>query len=279
MENENKPVQWPVMLPLEISRVTGNIYRAEGGTVANTGFYIGKDSILAIDSKMTTEASAEMLDRMKTFSDKPVTHMILTHSDRDHVNGLAAFPAGMTIISHKNTKKEMEKAFLDPPCAQLRAYIPNRTYTDDLELDFSGIKIMLYHFGPAHTSGDTVVLFSEERTAFIGDLFFMGRDPLVHLEKNGSSQGLIKNLKSILLLEADRFISGHSMIVSKKEIEGLMNSLIEKRQKVGDMLKRGKTLDEIKTEFKVVKIQMSPGRPGFPSLVEVMVSEIREEQA
>ena len=32
---------------------------------------------------------------------------IVTHSDGDHVNGLAAFPDGLTIIAQENCKKEM----------------------------------------------------------------------------------------------------------------------------------------------------------------------------
>ena len=276
MEKENK-FKYPPQLPLEISKVTGNIYLASGGAGANAGFYIGKDSILAIDAKMTPEASAQMLEKLKAISDNPIKYIVITHSDLDHVNGLASFPAGITIISHENTKKEMEQAFSDPALSALRAYVPNKTYTGSMQIDFEDKKIMLYNFAPGHTSGDTVILFKEEKVAFIGDLFFMGRDPLVHVAKNGSSQGLIQNLRSILSLDADKFVSGHSIVVSKKEIEALTNSLVEKRQKVADLLKQGKTLDEIKTELKVVEMQMPPGRPRFPSLVEVMVMEIMEK--
>ena len=41
---------------------------------------------------------------------KPVTTVILTHSDGDHVNGLAAFPAGVNVIAHANNRKEQEAA-------------------------------------------------------------------------------------------------------------------------------------------------------------------------
>ncbi len=262
------------MQPLEVSNVTGNIYLATGGAGANTGFYVGKEGILAVDSKMTKDASSQMLADMKTASDMPVKYMIITHSDLDHVNGLDAFPSGMTIISHENVKLDMEKAFSDPALASLRPYIPKTTYKDEIEMDFEGKKIKLIHFGPGHTSGDTVVLFREERTAFIGDLFFLDREPIVHLAKKGSTFGLINNLKSILALEADRFISGHSRIVSKIEIEALMERLIERKVKVQTMLADGRTIEDIKTEFRVAEIPVPPGRQRFPSFVEVMAMEI-----
>ena len=58
-----------------------------------------------------------------------------------------------------------------------------------------GLPARLANFGPAHTSGDSIVFFPKERAAFVGDLVFLGRDPLVHRQKGGTSFGLARNLE------------------------------------------------------------------------------------
>jgi len=63
-----------------------------------------------------------------------VTTAIITHSDGDHLNGLVAFPAGITIIAHENNKKEQEAALAAggrgaPPADRL----PRRVVTKNKE--------------------------------------------------------------------------------------------------------------------------------------------------
>jgi glyoxylase-like metal-dependent hydrolase (beta-lactamase superfamily II) len=136
----------------------------------------------------------------------------------------------------------------------------------------------LYHFGPAHTSGDVVVYFPEQKVAFLGDLIFLGRDPLIHRHKNGSSFGLVKTLKSILKLDADTFVHGHGDIASSADIKGLIKSLEDKQANIKALIKGGKSLDEIKKIFKVQDRPVRPGRRRWPSLVETIYLELTEKK-
>jgi glyoxylase-like metal-dependent hydrolase (beta-lactamase superfamily II) len=42
-----------------------------------------------------------LLDEVVKLTNQPITTVILTHSDGDHVNGLTAFTKGITIIGHE----------------------------------------------------------------------------------------------------------------------------------------------------------------------------------
>src|SRR5207245_4671208 len=85
-----------------------------------------------------------------------VTTVIVTHSDGDHVNGLAAFPAGLTIISQENCKKEMEaSASSRNPAPQDK--LPTKTVANKENVTINGVKMTLLHYVPAHTSGDLMV--------------------------------------------------------------------------------------------------------------------------
>ena len=261
-----------------VQQVRDGVYMVKGGSGANTGFYIGKTGVLAIDAKMTAAASQQEVEEIKKLAPHPIRMMIITHSDGDHVNGLDGFPAGMRIIAHARTKKDMEEAFKETPLQALQAYLPNQIFTDRVfALSLDGADIRLFHFGPAHTGGDVVVFFPAEKVAFVGDLVFIGRDPLIHRQKGGTSFGLVKNLKEILALDADTFIPGHGEILSRKDIEGLMTSIEEKQNKIKALVKEGKSLDDIKKIFNVEDRPAPTGRRWL-SLVEVIYLDITEKK-
>jgi len=264
--------------PATVQQVRDGIYMVKGGSGANTGFFIGQSGVLAIDAKMTLAASQQEVEEIKKLTPQPIRTMVITHSDGDHVNGLNGFPESMKIIAHAQTKKDMEEAFKEAPLQGLQPYLPNQTFTDPaFALLLDGIPVRLLHFGPAHTSGDLVVYFPTEKVAFVGDLVFIGRDPLIHRQKGGTSFGLVKNLKGILALDADTFIPGHGDIVSRKDIEGLMTSIDDKQEKIKALVKDGKTLDEIKKIFNV-EDRPSPAGRRFMSLVEVIYLDITEKK-
>jgi glyoxylase-like metal-dependent hydrolase (beta-lactamase superfamily II) len=133
--------------------------------------------------------------------------------------------------------------------------------------------IHLLYFGPAHTDGDIVVYIPDDKVAILGDLFFKGRDPLIHMHKNGSAEGLAKVLQEVINLDADIYLSGHAEPAKKAEIEALRKALVEKREKVMAMVKEGKSLDQIKEAFGIPL-----GESRWPSLVEVIYSELTKEE-
>jgi cyclase len=281
VNNQNKPQatngpQYPAPPPLSIIKVKNDIYACLGGLGANSGFYIGTRAVLVIDAKMTSESAQAMLREIKKLTEKPVTTVVLTHGDMDHVNGLSGFPPGIEVIAHERTRLDMDKMFQAPPMAALRPYLPGRTFTAALDLVFDPIIVKLIHCGPAHTAGDAVVYFPSDRVAFIGDTVFISRDPLVHRWKGGSAAGLVQTLKSILALDADTLVAGHTGVISKNEVAKLLASIEEKRATIHNMAQQGKTLAEVKTSFGIKDVPIRPGGPMFPSLVEVMFLEHKE---
>lgn len=258
-------------------KITDTIYRVKGG-VANAGFVIGEKEVLAIDAEMTADSARQMIDEIKKVTPKPLTKLVLTHSDGDHVNGIGGFPPGLDIISSAGAKKEMAEAFKAPKMQALQSYLPSQSFTDKMDINLAPLHIQLLHFGPAHTSGDAVIFFPAERLAFVGDLVFIGRDPLIHRQKGGSSSGLIKTLKALLELNADRYVPGHGDVISKSDIETAMKSLQEKQAKVRSLIQEGKSLDETKKAFGLVDSPTKAGGMRFPSLVEVIYLELSEKK-
>jgi cyclase len=264
--------------PITLEKIADNIYQVNGGSGANAGVIIGQKEIMVVDAKMSEESARQMLDEIKKISAVPITVLTFTHSDGDHVNGITAFPADIKIWAHEETKHYMDEAFKDE---KQRAYLPAiKTFASGgPEYDLGGRKVQFLYFGPAHTSGDIVVYIPEEKVAFLGDLYFAGRDPLVHRHKNGNSFGLVKVLQSVLALDAETFLSGHADKATRADIEGMIQALQEKQAKIKALVSKGTSLEATLESFGLKATPPAQeGRPRFMNLVEVIWLELMEKQ-
>lgn len=111
-------------------------------------------------------------------------------------------------------------------------------------------KVELWYFGVGHTTGDVVIYFPEEKTAFLGDQIFFTRPQLIHSYKGGNSFEHVKTLKKMLeTLDAENFCSGHSDMVDRKAILTHINDMKKLQEKVKALIDMNKTLEDINNEF------------------------------
>jgi hypothetical protein len=114
---------------------------------------------------------------------------------------------------------------------------------------------------------------------FTGDIIAGGKasDPLIHAEKNGSSEGWITTVKGIAAINADQFIEGHGDVLAKADIQKRLADAEAKRTKIKDLVTQGKSLDEIRTA--VGDPPPAPGGPRFPSFTQVVYEELTKKGA
>jgi cyclase len=265
----------PASAPVAVKLVRDNLYQVSGG-VGNAFFYVGPEDVTVIDAKVSAEAARQMMAEIKKITDKPVRRVILTHSDGDHVNGLAGFPAGLTIIAHANARQDMLKANAS---AAAKLPLPDITFQNALTVYVGDTEVQLLHFGPAHTNGDVVAYFPADKLAIVGDLIFIGRDPLIHLNKHGTSFGLVSVLKSLLKLDADLYLNGHADGVDKNTIQALIAKIEREQAQVKALVQEGKSLAEVNAAFGGPKQPAASGGFRWPSLAETIYRELTQEKA
>ena len=224
-----------------------SVYWIEGGG-GNSGVIVGKKGVIVIDAKTTLAGGKELLEDIAKITPKPVTTLIETHSDGDHVNGAAAFPKGITIIAHQNCKKEQEAAIAAGRGALIADRLPTQVVSKDKEtLKIDGVTLEVFHWGPAHTNGDLVVYLPAWKIVFTGDISSPEQpDPVIHPEKNGSSEGWISTTRAMAGLNSDRFVPGHGEVQTKAAIGQRLAAAEAKRAKIKDLVAQGKSLDEIR---------------------------------
>jgi cyclase len=260
-----QPGQAPAPPPITMKQVKPDVWAALGGAGGNVTIIVAKTSVIVVDAKQTEPGAKDLLAEIAKISPKPVKTALITHSDGDHVNGLVAFPTGIKIIAHENNKKEQETALAAggrgaPPADRL----PNQVVTKTKEaLTIDGVKLELYHFAPAHTSGDLIVYLPDQKVCSTGDIVVMNRaddNPNVHFEKNGSTEGWLESVKGMIALNADTYITGHGDLATKADLQRKLNATTARRNKIAAMIKEGKTLDEIKAALPDAPAPGAPAR-------------------
>src|SRR5947207_10488024 len=159
---QQPPPQAPPMITMKMLKPDVWEGIGDGG---NSTIIIGKTGVIVVDAKQTNAGAKELLAQIAKITPKPVTTVIITHSDGDHLNGLVSFPAGIKIIAHENNKKEQETALaVGGRGAPPKDRLPNQVVTKNKEaITIDGVKLELYHFAPAHTSGDLIVYLPAQK--------------------------------------------------------------------------------------------------------------------
>jgi glyoxylase-like metal-dependent hydrolase (beta-lactamase superfamily II) len=266
--------------PLRVMKISDNFYWTVGGTGENTGIIVGSTGVIVVDTKTTEDSAKAVLGEIAKITNKPVDTVILTHSD--HLRGLAALPAGVTIIAQENCKKEMEASRARDAAPADR--MPTRTIGKDETLTIDGVRVRLLNFGPAHTAGDLTVYFPDLKAVFAGDLVVTDRAPddtPIHEAMQGSVKGWFNNVRGMLALDATTYVLGHGeSLFSKDDVKKKVALIQAKWDKIQALAKQGKSLTEIKAalgEPTAAPVPNAQGNLPEPTLTELIYKELKEK--
>ena len=180
---------------------------------------LAPEGVVVIDALGSPALAQRLIAEIKTITNKPITHVIVTHYHADHVYGLQAFrDVGATIIAQEQGKvyltSDTARLRLEVSREELAPWIDEQTrlqaadqwISSDQTVMLSGWPFELMKVGPAHTPDDLAVYVPEEDVLFAGDLMFQGRIPFVG---NADSQGWISSLNRLIKIAPSVAVPGH----------------------------------------------------------------------
>lgn len=241
-------------VPVSLQKISEHVCQVNGGQGANGGVIIGENAVLLIDSKMNEESVIQAINAVKELTDKPIKYLFNTHSDGDHIMGNRYLPGSMIFMAHQNCRddffKENFSRASDWGEPEFYPFTPSITFEKKMDLWLGKDKVEFYYFGAGHTMGDAFVYFPEEKVALIGDMYFAGRPQLIHSIKNGNSFGYVTTMKKMLeTLDAEIFLSGHSDPVGRADIKKHIQLMVDRQNKVKELVRQGKTQEETLAAF------------------------------
>ena len=156
-------------------------FTAEGDP--NSGVIIGDDSVMVIEAQATPRLAQKVIDCIRSVTDKPITHLALTHYHAVRVLGASQFMADNIIMSDKARAMVVERGQEDwdsefgrfPRLFEGHESIPGltwptTTFSEKMTVFLGSRRVDLMHLGRAHTAGDIVIHVPDQNVMFTGDI-------------------------------------------------------------------------------------------------------------
>ena len=192
--------------PAPTKKVTDDLYAVRCGFV---NFYVLKtdNGVIQFDTGMSPFFAKRGLQKLGISPDV-ITHIFLTHTDYDHVGGLAAFPQAMRYIS------KPEEQMINGKTAR-RGVLHNRKLSnyhllEDGDTVSVGNYTIKVHFVPGHTPGSVVYVIGNRylvsgdllrvsrKKEIIPFLWFMNMNHRQVIESMKKVQSVIRNVEYVL---------------------------------------------------------------------------------
>lgn len=225
------------------------LFGAGGNVVAS----VGDQGVLMVDSQFP-QMIPRLMEAIQSLGGDGIDFTINTHWHFDHADGNPVLGReGTWMVSQLNSRRMMTRdngidlvrlAYLQP--AYPAEALPVITFRDQMQFHFNGESIELLHFGPAHTTGDTAVLFRNSNVVHMGDVFNAGY-PFIDAGNGGDIEGMIRFCERVLeqLDPASKVVPGHGPVLGYDDLADYIDMLSTVRDRVGTMIDRGMSVEEV----------------------------------
>jgi cyclase len=256
---------------LDVVKVRPNFYMIAGAG-GNIGVQIGSDGVILVNSG-NGAATNEVLAAIKKLTDSQIRYIINTDAGSDFVGGNAKLAktglnvlngqSGAAILAHDSVLKKMSARDAKPSYPG-DAWPSEAFLSKRYAFRMNDEAIEVFHQPAAHSDADSVVLFRQSDVVVAGDILDTTRFPVIDVANGGSIQGEIEALNRLIELTVvpipfiyngvgTYVIPGHGRLCQQLDVVDYRDMVVVVRDVIADLIKQGKTLDQIKAA--------SPARP------------------
>lgn len=236
--------------PIQSTRLSDNLTMLSGPG-GNVVVLNGKDGKLIVDT-FTQLAWDRFKSALEEISNAPLKLAIDSHWHWDHTdNNANVRGTGAALIAHENTLKRLQETHdldviglhFDPSPENA---LPQKTFKESYQMNFSGEHVMLGHFAPAHTDSDIYIHFQKANVLHMGDVFFNGIYCYIDKGTNGSIGGMIAGASKMLaMVDNDtKIVPGHGPLGSKEDLRKFRDMMVTVRARVQKLKASGKSLEQ-----------------------------------
>jgi glyoxylase-like metal-dependent hydrolase (beta-lactamase superfamily II) len=136
-------------------------------------------------------------------TDKPITHIIYSHSHADHIGGTKALGGHPVIIAHQETLRLLKRD-ADP-----NRPLPTVTFADKYTLHAGKQVLELSYHGNAHEPGNIFIYAPAQRVLMVIDIVFPGWMPWRRFAVAQDIPGYFAQVEEIRKMDWDTIVGGH----------------------------------------------------------------------
>ena len=191
---------------------------ANADAIANIGFIVGDRSVAVVDPGGSKGDGERLRARIQAVTDRPISHVVMSHMHPDHVFGAVAFEADRPVfVGHARMAGMLVQRgeFYRNMLADLLGLEeagdyakPGLLVEDTAQLDLGGRVLHVRAHPTAHTDNDLSVWDPATATLWMADLLFVDRVPAL----DGSIKGWIAETQALRGTPARLAVPGHGPV-------------------------------------------------------------------
>lgn len=224
------------------------------GVGGNIALSLGEQGVLIVDDQFP-----QMVPKYKAtiaeLGGGNIDFAINTHWHFDHADGNQVLgPDGTWLVSQENSRQMMMKNNVINLVSQKRdqpaypaAALPVLTYEQSMRFHFNGERIDLLHFGPAHTTGDTAVIFRGHNLVHLGDVYNNAGYPFIDADNGGDLAGIIEFCQGVLeQIDGNTVVvPGHGPVAGYQDLADYIAMLTTIRDRITALTRSGASLAQV----------------------------------
>ncbi|MEM6635127.1 MAG: MBL fold metallo-hydrolase [Pseudomonadota bacterium] len=169
--------------PVSFTEIGRGLWAFTAAGDPNSGVIIGDESVMVIEAQATPRLAGKVIEKIREVTDKPISHLVMTHYHAVRVLGASAFGGVQMIMSDKARSMVVERGQEDwdsefqrfPRLFEGHESIPGltwptTTFSRSMTVYLGNRRVEIMHLGRAHTAGDCVVWVPDEAVMFTGDI-------------------------------------------------------------------------------------------------------------
>ena len=147
--------------------------------------------------------AAHIRQAVAEVSDKPITHLVYSHSHADHIGGAKTVGGHPIIIAHEETLRLLKRD-ADPSRP-----LPTVTFKDAYKLRVGDQVLELSYHGNGHEPGNIFIHAPAQRVLMVVDVVFPGWMPWRRFAVAQDVLGTFAQVEEIRKMDWDTFVGGH----------------------------------------------------------------------
>lgn len=232
-------------IEIKTTKLSDKFYTLEGsgGTI---GILTGPEGVFMVDTQYAP-LSDKIAAAVKKVSNGNIKFIVDTHVHGDHTGGNENFAKmGAILMSRDALRARLAKPAGNAAPAAAAA-LPVVTYDGPVTIHMNGESVELIPIRSAHTDGDTLVRFPDEDILMTGDYYRSLGYPNIDRANGGTLSGMLEGLGTTVALAGPKtkIIPGHGATVDRAAVAAHRDMIIVIRDRVADMIKQGKTAQQI----------------------------------
>jgi len=212
-----------------ITKVAGDVYRFQNN--AHFALVTVTDAGVVVVDPINASAAGWLKDNLSQITDKPITHLIYSHSHGDHASGGAVFGA-KTVVAHENAPTEID------------GVKPTLRVGETHEMKVGNKTFETTYLGKGHGEDMLAVIVRPENVGFITDVAAPKRLPFRTMPSS-SVDAWIDQVRKVDTLDFEIFAPAHGNVGVRKDVGDVVTYMETLRKEVLTGLKAGKSIEDL----------------------------------